>query len=100
MTKKLAVALSAVRHLRGNRLLVQDDGSEVTAKVLRAWMKSAQRLAGLRVTGNFHVLRHTFCSHFAMKGAASKVIQELAGHAHLSTTMPTCTSRPATRKRS
>lgn len=87
MTEALAAALAAVRHLRGPRVLVQDDGSEVTAKVLRAWMKSAQRLAGLKPTGNFHILRHTFCSHLAMRGGAAKAIQELAGHTHLSTTM-------------
>jgi integrase len=87
MTDKLAAALAAVRHLRGSRLLLQDDGSPMTAKVLRAWMKSAQRLAGLKATGNFHILRHTFCSHLAMRGAPAKVIQELAGHVQLSTTM-------------
>ena len=32
-----------------------------------------------------HILRHTFCSHLAMKGALSRAIQELAGHADLST---------------
>ncbi len=48
-------------------------------------VRSAQRLAGLRQAG-VHLLRHTFCSHLAMKGAPTRAIQELAGHADLSTT--------------
>jgi site-specific recombinase XerD len=42
---------------------------------------------GPQAHGNFHILRHTFCSHLAMRGAPAKVIQELAGHRHLATTM-------------
>jgi site-specific recombinase XerD len=34
-----------------------------------------------------HVLRHTFCSHLAMRGAPVRVIQGLAGHRDLSTTV-------------
>ena len=33
-----------------------------------------------------HMLRHTFCSHLAMLGAPARAIQELAGHADLTTT--------------
>ena len=33
-----------------------------------------------------HILRHTFCSHLAMRGAPAKAIQELAGHKDLATT--------------
>ncbi len=47
----------------------------------------AQRHAGLRATGGLHVLRHTFCSHLSMRGAPAKAIQELAGHADLTTTL-------------
>ena len=32
------------------------------------------------------MLRHTFCSHLAMRGAPARAIQELAGHQDLSTT--------------
>jgi site-specific recombinase XerD len=44
-----------------------------------------KRGAGVKPTGNFHILRHTFCSHLAMRGAVPKAIQELAGHAQLVT---------------
>ena len=30
-----------------------------------------------------HLLRHTFCSHLAMRGAPARAIQELAGHKDL-----------------
>jgi site-specific recombinase XerD len=33
-----------------------------------------------------HLLRHTFCSHLAMRGAPARAIQELAGHSELGVT--------------
>jgi len=54
--------------------------------VVRVWMAAAQRRAGLKDNGGVHILRHTFCSHLAMRGAPAMAIKELAGHANLSTT--------------
>ncbi|MEJ7597553.1 MAG: tyrosine-type recombinase/integrase [Kofleriaceae bacterium] len=34
-----------------------------------------------------HVLRHTFASHLAMRGAPLKAIQDLPGHATVQMTM-------------
>lgn len=94
MTDALASALKGVRHLRGERVLYTDDvDSEgkpvpVTEKILRGWLGRAQRRAGFAsTTGALHILRHTFCSHLAMRGAPAKAIQELAGHEDLSTTL-------------
>jgi site-specific recombinase XerD len=66
-------------------------------------MAKAQRRAGLRVVdgralGEMHILRHTFCSRLAMRGATVKSIQELAGHQHLSTTQRYMHLSPAARE--
>ncbi len=39
------------------------------------------------VAGRFHIFRHTFFARLAMRGVPAKAIQELAGHADLTTTM-------------
>ena len=88
MTEALKKALTTIRHLRGERVFFQRDGSAVDETTLRSWMERAQRHAGLAVNkGQIHILRHSFCSHLAMRGVPAKVIQELAGHADLTTTM-------------
>ena len=84
LTRRLAAALRAHRHLQSTRVLCQDDGSGVTQKIVRSFVLRAARLAGL-ANGGVHVLRHTFCSHLAMRGAPARAIQELAGHSDLST---------------
>ena len=81
MTDALANALARFRHLRGERVFYDDAGQPVTEKILRGWLAAAQRRAPLpQATGALHILRHTFCSHLAMRGAPAKAIQELAGH--------------------
>jgi integrase len=87
MTDALLAALQAHRHLRGEYVLCLDDGSPVPGHTLRDRLEVAQRRAGLAVMGSLHKLRHTFCSHLAMRGAPAKAIQELAGHQSLSTTL-------------
>jgi integrase len=84
MTQRLTAALKAARHLRSDRILCNADGSSITRdRVIKA-IRGAQRVAGIEQ--GVHILRHTFCSHLAMKGAPARAIQELGGHADLSTT--------------
>ena len=86
MTRRLADLLRRIRHLRGEALLVQDDGRPTTTKALRGWLKRAQRRAQLPVTGNLYTLRHPFCSHVAMRGQPPKVLAELMGHESIAVT--------------
>lgn len=84
MTERLAAALKAHRHLRGSRVLVQSNGEALTMKIVQDRVAGAARRAGVR--SGVHILRHTFCSHLAMRGAPARAIQELAGHQDLKTT--------------
>jgi integrase len=86
MTPRLRAALSAIRHLRADLVLCSQDGKRWTKHIVRAALRTICKRAGLRIVGA-HVLRHTFCSHLAMRGAAPKAIQELAGHKSLKVTL-------------
>jgi len=85
MTVRLAAALQQHRHLRGSRVLCHDDGRPLAEHVMTDLLAMVGRRANVRSNG-LHILRHTFCSHLAMKGAPARAIQELAGHRDLATT--------------
>jgi integrase len=85
LTQRLTAALRAYRHLRSERVLCSSDGTAITRDQVIKAVRGAERSAGLRDSG-VHILRHSFCSHLAMRGAPARAIQELAGHADLATT--------------
>lgn len=88
MTEKLFEALSALKSSSPagqTRVLVRDGGEPASEQVIRTWMSRVQRAAGFK-TGRDHILRHTFCSHLAMRGAPEIAIKELAGHQSARTT--------------
>lgn len=87
MTVALHDALQAHRRIGVAYVLGQDDGTITPGHVLRDWLEAVQLRANLPVAGALHKLRHTFCSHLAMRGAPVKAIQELAGHGDLSMTL-------------
>ena len=82
LTGRLRTALKAIKHLKSELVLCLQDGKPVYSVGHRGCGKKA----GLRLIGS-HVLRHTFCSHLAMRGAARKAIQELVGHSTLTMTL-------------
>jgi len=84
LTRRLGTALAEHRHLRSRRVLCQDDGAAFTRQIVQNRMRLAAKRANVRK--GIHILRHTFCSHLAMRGAPAKAIQELAGHADLTMT--------------
>ncbi len=85
LTVRLAKALRDQRHLRSPLVLCNEDGEALNRKAVLLGVRRAARRGKVQNSG-VHVLRHTFCSHLAMRGAPARAIQELAGHADLSTT--------------
>lgn len=61
---------------------MQIDGTSFTPTLVADQVRRVARRAGLEHDG-VHILRHTFCSHPAMRGAPARAIQELAGHQDL-----------------
>lgn len=84
MTRRLTESLRQTRHLRGPRVLCDAAGKPLTQKVIQVLVRRTARRANVKP--GIHILRHTFCSHLAMRGAPARAIQELAGHQDLGTT--------------
>ena len=85
LTARLTAALRRAQHLRGPRVIYRDGGKPPTEGTIAGAVIRVARRAGLPGNGP-HRLRHTFCSHLAMRGAPPRAIQELAGHANFTTT--------------
>lgn len=89
LSDEAARALAGHRHLRSrNEDLVFCDtaGGFLTRGATKWPLYSACKRANVQRVG-WHVLRHTFASHLAMRGVPIKAIQELLGHATIEMTM-------------
>ena len=67
-------------------LFVSRLGTRLTAAQLRNRLKQLAQRAGLPMHVHPHMLRHSFASHLLQSSSDLRAVQELLGHAHITTT--------------
>jgi integrase/recombinase XerD len=80
------LALGHVSPARGGPLFLGDRGGRLARQQAWAAVKRAASRAGLADRVSPHTLRHSFATHLLEGGADLRVVQELLGHASISTT--------------
>jgi integrase/recombinase XerD len=78
--------LHHVEPLRGGPLFLGDRGGRLARQQAFAVVRGAARRAGLPSGVSPHTLRHSFATHLLEGGADLRIVQELLGHASISTT--------------
>ena len=74
-------------HLEGDEaLFVGARGKRLNPSIVQAQMRKIRVILGLPETATPHALRHSFATHLLAGGGDLRTIQELLGHASLSTT--------------
>ncbi len=75
-----------VKARSGSEIFLSARGSKLTTVRLWQIVKERARVSGLEANIYPHLLRHSFATHLLSNGADLRIIQEMLGHADISTT--------------
>ncbi len=84
--RRALLSLAHVEPVRGGPLFLGDRGGRLARQQAWAAVKRAATAAGLADRVSPHTLRHSFATHLLEGGADLRIVQELLGHASISTT--------------
>jgi integrase/recombinase XerD len=84
--RAVLLGIGHVALTRGGPLFLGDRGGRLARQQAWAAVKRAAARAGLAARVSPHTLRHSFATHLLEGGADLRIVQELLGHASISTT--------------
>ena len=70
----------------GEALFINQRGTRLTPQHIRVRLKQRSQQAGLAAPVHPHMLRHSFASHVLQSSGDLRAVQELLGHANITTT--------------
>jgi integrase/recombinase XerD len=83
----LAVGRPAfVNHKTSSHLFLSQRGTRLSRKTVWLWVKAYAAKLGINKSVKPHLLRHSFATHLLANGADLRSIQEMLGHASITTT--------------